>query len=184
MAEAEGVPQVNGRGRPPSDRSRGRSPKNSLHTNYYITGAWMSGKEYLEQIGRYDVLLERLRMELKAMDADRTYIRGVDYGAARVQTSRPADAYFVDDAIRSADRARQIAARIAELSTKRQAVIDKIYSLKDARHIRVLAMHFVDGMRIDEVADVMTLSYRSVLRLIHDGLTALESVLDASGDGA
>ena len=88
----------------------------------------MTTKEYLKQIKRYDVIIERKKQEIKSLASDRVLVSGIDYSLDKVQTS-PNGAGFTEQSDRVLDKIKELREDVISLEAKRQKIIDKIYAL-------------------------------------------------------
>lgn len=124
----------------------------------------MTTKEYLKQIKRYSVIIERKKQEIRSLASDRVLVSGIDYSLDKVQTS-PNGAGFTQQSNCVLDRIKELREDVINIEAKRQKIIDKIYELPTADHITVLCDRYVEDMRIDDIADHMGYTYNHILRL-------------------
>ena len=146
----------------------------------------MTAKKYLEEIKRYDTLIQNKRSEkihwLEIMDERTTNITSQMSGD-RVQSSgsKQKMADTVDDCI---DQVRKIERRIKELFDKMDGIIADIESLPEDKS-DILHKVYVQYMSLKEVAAIRGESYSSVttnhgiaLKMITDILNKREAAVD------
>ena len=114
----------------------------------------MTAKEYLRQIKRLEIQIEQRRIERDALFASAMGISSPKLTPDKVQTSVAGD-QMGDKLAEAADIKEEVDALISKLIEDRHRIIGEIHSLKDARYIQVLYLHYVEGKKLEDVAEIM-----------------------------
>lgn len=114
----------------------------------------MDAKEYLNQIKVYNIRIRQMQEELARLEsiANNT-TSGIN--PDKVQTS-PDKSKREKAIVRMVDLKRKLTAKIVEQEEKRTEIINKIHELSDARYIEILYLRYVNDIRIEDIADIMT----------------------------
>ena len=121
----------------------------------------MTAKEFLRQARdadrRIDAAMERLeRMRAKLEAGRMSNLTGMPRGGALDWT---------ETADRVIELERKVNARIREMVRQKQAAMDAIYRVEEARLREVLELYYLDGYTWEQVAEQMDMSDRHVKRL-------------------
>lgn len=114
----------------------------------------MTAKEYLKQLHTLDVKIGRLKLELDDIYNRAGGLKGIDYSADRNTGTPEADrmpAFLVQ-----AERMRR---RIEKLTGKYMAlrgrIVQQILALDDPRYVQLLSYRYIDGYKLEQIADLM-----------------------------
>ena len=136
----------------------------------------MTTKQYLEQIRRYDFLIESKISERKHLQSLATS-SGIDYSCERVQTS-PSPDRMGDLVSKIVDTQSEIADMISEYLNKKNEVIQTIESVDNIRFHEILYKRYVDGKSLGTISDEMHINY-DYLKHLH--IKALDYVKKMKG---
>ena len=117
----------------------------------------MTTKQYLEQIGRYDFLIESKISERKHLQSLATGA-GINYSCERVQTSPNPDR-MGDIVSKIVDMQSEISELISEYLNKKNEVIQTIESIDDIRFHEILYKRYVDGKSLGVISEEMHINY-------------------------
>ena len=114
----------------------------------------MTAKEYLRQLKRLEIKIDQRRQERDRLLSDAMGNGSPRLSRDRVQTSVSGDT-MGDKLAECADIQAEIDALIKKLVADRHRIIGEIHTLTDARYIQILYLHYVDGKRLEDVAETM-----------------------------
>lgn len=137
----------------------------------------MTAKEFLRQARdadrRIDEAMERLeRMRAKLEAGRMSNLTGMPRGGA-VDWTETAD--------RVIELERRVNARIREMVRQKQAAMDAIDRVEEARLREVLELYYIDGYTWEQVAEQMDMSDRHVKRLHGIALLRVKVPEDTAG---
>lgn len=136
----------------------------------------MNAKEYLNQIGKLDKLIENKMQELNHWKCMALGTAG-NMGGERVQSS--GNQQKMADAIcKYIDIEKDLTDAINKLISTRQEVIDTIEQLP-AGEYDILHKRYVQGKDFFEISDMMDKSYSNVTTLHGRGLSRVQKIIDA-----
>ena len=107
----------------------------------------MDIKEYLNQIQRYEKIINNKLEEIEHLKLLATSISASTYGIERVQTSGSQD--------KIGDTIAKLADNVVELMEKKQKLIDVIESVKNPQYYDFLYKRYVEGKKLTVIADEM-----------------------------
>jgi hypothetical protein len=114
----------------------------------------MTAKEYLRQLKRLEIKIDQRRQERDRLLSDAMGNGSPRLSRDRVQTSVSGDA-MGEKLAECADIKAEIDALIKKLVVDRHRIIGEIHMLTDARYIQILYLHYVEGKRLEDVAEMM-----------------------------
>lgn len=114
----------------------------------------MDIKEYLNQIQRYEKIINNKLEEIEHLKLLATSISASTYGIERVQTSGSQDK-IGDTIAKLVDAQRELADNVVELMEKKQKLIDIIESVKNPQYYDFLYKRYVEGKKLTVIADEM-----------------------------
>ena len=114
----------------------------------------MTAKEYLRQIKRLEIKIDQRRQERDRLLSDAMGNGSPRLSRDRVQTSVSGDT-MGEKLAECADIQAEIDALIKKLVADRHRIIGEIHMLTDARYIQILYLHYVEGKRLEDVAETM-----------------------------
>ena len=114
----------------------------------------MTAKEYLRQIKRLEIKIDQRRQERDRLLSDAMGNGSPRLSRDRVQTSVSGDT-MGEKLAECADIQKEIDALIKKLVADRHRIIGEIHMLTDARYIQILYLHYVEGKRLEDVAEMM-----------------------------
>lgn len=114
----------------------------------------MDIKEYLNQIQRYEKVINNKLEEIEHLKSLATSISASAYGIERVQTSGSQDK-IGDTIAKLVDAQRELADNVVELMDKKQKLIDIIESVKNPQYYDFLYKRYVEGKKLTVIADEM-----------------------------
>ena len=114
----------------------------------------MTAKEYLRQIKRLEIKIDQRRQERDRLLSDAMGNGSPRLSRDRVQTSVSGDT-MGEKLVECADIQTEIDALIKKLVADRHRIIGEIHMLTDARYIQILYLHYVEGKRLEDVAETM-----------------------------
>lgn len=114
----------------------------------------MTAKEYLRQLKNLEIKIDQRRRERDRLIADAMGNGSPRLNPDKVQSSHAGD-QMGDKLAEAADIQSEIDWLINKLIGDRHRIIGEIHSLNDARYIQILYLHYVEGKRLEDVADAM-----------------------------
>lgn len=114
----------------------------------------MTAKEYLRQLKKLEIKIDQRRFERDRLIADAMGNSSPRLTVDKVQTSVSGDT-MGDKLTEAADIQREIDWLINKLIADRHRIIGEIHTLTDARYIQILYLHYVEGKRLEDVAEIM-----------------------------
>lgn len=114
----------------------------------------MTAKEYLRQLKNLEVKIEQRRRERDRLLSDAMCNGSPRLTADKVQTSISGDT-MGDKLAEAADIQREVEWLINRLIADRHRIIGEIHTLTDARYIQILYLHYVEGKKLEDVAEIM-----------------------------
>ena len=125
----------------------------------------MTAKNYLEQIGQFNRLIENKKYELEELEMEKTKI-SAPMGSERVKTS-PSDV-FGNSMVRIVEQQREIMNFIVSLETRKKVIISQIDNMAytKPKYYSVLTYRYVREMTYKEIAVKMNLTGNGVNSLL------------------
>ena len=114
----------------------------------------MTAKEYLRQLKNLEVKIDQRRLERDRLIAEAMGNSSPRLTVDKVQTSISGDT-MGDKLAEAADIQREIEWLINKLIADRHRIIGEIHTLTDARYIQILYLHYVEGKKLEDVAEIM-----------------------------
>ena len=114
----------------------------------------MTAKEYLRQLKNLEVKIEQRRRERDRLLSDAMCNGSPRLTSDKVQTSISGDT-MGDKLAEAADIQREVEWLINRLIADRHRIIGEIHTLNDARYIQILYLHYVEGKKLEDVAEIM-----------------------------
>ena len=117
----------------------------------------MTAKEYLRQLKNLEIKIDQRRLERDRLIADAMGNGSPRLNPDKVQTSCAGD-QMGDRLAEAADIQKEIDWLINKLIADRHKIIGEIHTLNDARYIQILYLHYVEGKKLEVVAETMVKS--------------------------
>ena len=117
----------------------------------------MTAKEYLRQLKNLEVKIGQRRLERDRLIAEAMGNSSPRLTVDKVQTSISGDT-MGEKLADAADIQREVEWLINKLIADRHRIIGEIHTLTDARYIQILYLHYVEGKKLEVVAETMTKS--------------------------
>ena len=114
----------------------------------------MTAKEYLRQLKNLEVKIDQRRLERDRLIAEAMGNSSPRLTVDKVQTSISGDT-MGEKLADAADIQREVDWLINKLIADRHRIIGEIHTLTDARYIQILYLHYVEGERLEDVAEIM-----------------------------
>ena len=114
----------------------------------------MTAKEYLRQLKQLEIKIAQRRLERDRLMYDAMGNGSPRLTLDRVQTSISGDT-MGDKLAEATDIQKEIDWLIGKLIADRHRIIGEIHTLNDARYIQILYLHYVEGKRLEDVAETM-----------------------------
>ena len=114
----------------------------------------MTAKEYLRQIKNLEIKIAQRRLERDQLIADAMGNGSPRLTVDKVQSSAAGD-QMGDKLADAADIQHEIEWLINKLVADRHRIIGEIHTLTDARYIQILYLHYVEGKKLEDVAEIM-----------------------------
>ena len=114
----------------------------------------MTAKEYLRQIKNLEIKIAQRRSERDQLIADAMGNGSPRLTVDKVQSSAAGD-QMGDKLADAADIQHEIDWLINKLIADRHRIIGEIHTLTDARYIQILYLHYVEGKKLEDVAETM-----------------------------
>lgn len=138
----------------------------------------MTAKEYLRQIRRLDRQLELLFEKRTELEKAQIFMRSPRLDGSRVQTSPSGDPPWMNYLTKWDELTIRIGEQWDRLIEQKNIIADKIMSLPDERHIKLLELRYIDYKSFEEIAVEMGYSFDYVLKLHGRALVAFREVMD------
>lgn len=114
----------------------------------------MTAKEYLRQLKNIEIKKAQRRQERDRLIAEAMGNNSPRLTVDKVQSSCAGD-QMGDKLADAADIQREVDRLINKLIADRHRIIGEIHSLTDARYIQILYLHYVEGKKLEDVAEIM-----------------------------
>ena len=114
----------------------------------------MTAKEYLRQLKNLEVKIDQRRLERDRLIAEAMGNSSPRLTVDKVQTSISGDT-MGEKLADAADIQREVEWLINKLIADRHRIIGEIHTLTDARYIQILYLHYVEGKKLEDVAEIM-----------------------------
>lgn len=114
----------------------------------------MTAKEYLRQLKNLEIKIDQRRQERDRLIADAMGNNSPRLTADKVQSSEAGD-QMGDKLAAAADIQSEVDWLINKLIADRHRIIGEIHTLTDARYIQILYLHYVEGKKLEDVAEIM-----------------------------
>ena len=114
----------------------------------------MTAKEYLRRLKSLEIKINQRRQERDRLIAEAKGNSSPRLTVDKVQTSISGDT-MGDKLAEAADIQREVDWLINKLIADRHRIIGEIHTLTDARYIQILYLHYVEGKRLEDVAEIM-----------------------------
>ena len=130
----------------------------------------MTPKEYLRQLNVMRGQLRSVQRKIEELNLEAISIGAIRYDTDRVQTS-PEDHLpaMVGELLDVENKYQRMLARYHRAV---QARIQMIEKLDNPVYVRVLMLRYCDGMTFEQIATEMVYSYRQILRIHGNALSA------------
>lgn len=128
----------------------------------------MSAKEYLESIQRDSEYLRQLKIRRNNLHIDYKGISAIDYSGDKVQSS-PHNT-LEEQAWKLLDRVQKIDEQIVTVSMRIDDSLKEIHDIDGGVYSQILFMVYVDGMKLNEIADKMKYDYHYICNLHGEAL--------------
>ena len=135
----------------------------------------MTAKEYLQQIERFDTVIEQKKQELNDLHMMSRSIGSADYSKERVQTSPSGDAPYVKAVNRKVDLEKEINREIERFSSEKHTIINQIHALHNSKYIKILYKHYAEHKPLDAVSVEMNYTYQYILELHGSALKCFQT---------
>ena len=114
----------------------------------------MTAKEYLRQLKNLEIKIAQRRQERDRLIAEAMGNNSPRLSVDKVQSSGAGD-QMSDKLADAADIQREVDWLINKLIADRHRIIGEIHTLTDARYIQILYLHYVEGKKLEDVAEIM-----------------------------
>ena len=114
----------------------------------------MTAKGYLRQLKSLEIKINQRRQERDRLIAEAMGNSSPRLTVDKVQTSVGGDT-MGDKLAEAADIQREVDWLINKLIADRHRIIGEIHTLTDARYIQILYLHYVEGKKLEDVAEIM-----------------------------
>ena len=132
----------------------------------------MTVKEYLSKLKELAKKIQKEKAKLKQLQ-DITQLVGGQGQGEKVQSSPALNAQYAD----TVEAIVELETKIAKLIKEQSAYTEVIKSLSNHKHVKVLMLCHAEGLKLYEVADIMSYSYDHLRRLHGQALKALSQRL-------
>lgn len=133
----------------------------------------MTAKEYLSKIQIYKQMMDKHAERIEELYHDASGLKAIVYDKDRVQTSPVNQMEQVFERI-DAEAQKYVKARL-RYEREVHKRIDMIGQLDNAQYAQVLTLRYVNGKRWEEIACGMNYSFRHIIRLHGEALSAFAS---------
>lgn len=134
----------------------------------------MTAKEYLEQIGKLEYKIQRMKERSEYYDHMSYSIPGQDFTRERVQTTPNYEAPFLKWLIKLDEIKREIAKKEEELKNLKAEVLMKIEALDNEDYKNVLIHRYFDHKKWGDIAEKMYASEKTVRRWHENALQVIK----------
>ena len=117
----------------------------------------MTAKDYLRQLKNLEIKIDQRRQERDRLIAEAMGNNSPKLTVDKVQASGAGD-QMGDKLADAADIQREVEWLITKLISDRHRIIGEIHTLNDARYIQILYLHYVEGKKLEVVAETMVKS--------------------------
>lgn len=136
----------------------------------------MNSKEYLQQLQRFDTIINQKLLEKADLRASLTMISSPDLTRERVQGGHsPHDSGFAKKVAKVLDLEAEIDRDSLAYVELRHKIIGQIHGLKDVKHIKLLYKRYVEFKRLEMIADELNYTYQYTKELHGGALQEFET---------
>lgn len=135
----------------------------------------MSAKEYLQQLRRFDTVINQKIKELEGLRSTIYGVGSIDYSKERVQSSQSVNAPFVKVADRITDLEAEINQEIDNFVDEKHKIINQIQGLQNTNHVKLLFKRYVEFKSLEIIAVEMNFTYQYTRRLHGTALQDFEN---------
>ena len=132
----------------------------------------MTVKEYLSKLKKLTKKIQKEKGKLKQLQ-DTTQLVGGQGQGEKVQSSPNLNAQYAD----TVEAIVELESKIAKLVKEQSAYTADIKSLSNPKHVKVLMLCHAEGLKLYEIADIMSYSYDHLRRLHRQAIKALSQRL-------
>ena len=132
----------------------------------------MTVKEYLSKLKELAKKIQKEKAKLKQLQ-DITQLVGGQGQGEKVQSSPALNAQYAD----TVEAIVELETKIAKLVKEQSAYTVVIKSLSNPKHVKVLMLCHAEGLKLYEIADIMSYSYDHLRRLHRQAIKALSQRL-------
>jgi DNA-directed RNA polymerase specialized sigma subunit len=124
----------------------------------------MKTVRYLEQIERYNRMIEFKTNELKTLREMALVIKSASSDDIRIQSGSPKNK-LEESCIEIADSEQALKELVGRYLVSKEKIINEIEQLKDVNEYTVLIMRYVECKRMKEIANSLNYSVKNVERI-------------------
>lgn len=132
----------------------------------------MTVKDYLSKLRKLTKEIQKKKRKLKQLQ-DTTQLVGGQGQGEKVQSSPNLNAQYAD----TVEAIVELETKIAKLVKEQNIYTADIKSLGNPKHVKVLMLCHAEGLKLYEVADIMSYSYDHLRRVHGQALKALSQQL-------
>ena len=136
----------------------------------------MTAKEYLEQAQHIAQETYTLKAEMEVLMEIATASGAIRYDHDRVTGSAPQEARFEKTVIKYLDIQKRIKDELGLLLEKQEEIRSTVSRIKNTNARVVIRMRFLSFCSVDEIADKLKVSRRTVIRRMQDGYEEVEKL--------
>lgn len=133
----------------------------------------MTTREYLQQVERYDYIIENKLREIERLEALLKTIPALPYDQDRVMASGDQDKLGASVSKMLDDR-RELEALLEESRKMRNRIIEQIESMPNPKHIKVLSERYLKYQELYRLVNVVGYSYSQVKNIHREAITEFE----------
>lgn len=135
-------------------------------------------KEFLRDVRRMELSVQRKLVQLDKIRRDMTSIKAVDYSKEKLDAGDPAGAHYETLMAKLIEEEARLNETIDSLSDLRAEAVRIIDRMDDKTEAAVLSFYYIGGMTWEETAEKAYVSLRSVYYIHGRALYHFEELMD------
>lgn len=130
----------------------------------------MTAKEYLQQLKRYELLIQQRKRELAHLRLTLDGLGGTDFSRERVQGGAFANSAIEDKVVRLCELESEIDSALDDYFKLLGVIIKQIQGLSNQSQIQLLFKRYIEGKKLSDIAKEMDYSLVHIKRLHKNSL--------------
>ena len=135
----------------------------------------MTTREYLQQIERYDYIIENKIREIERLEALIKTIPALPYDKDKVESSGGYDRISATVA-KLVDDKRRVEELLEESRERRNRIIEQIEAMPNPKHVNILSKRYLQYQELYRLVNIVGRSYSQVKNIHREALSEFEKL--------